>query len=280
MEDYAIRLENAKEVLQNAEAILIGAGAGLSTAAGLEYSGEAFQRNYPEFIQKYHFTDLYTASFYNFPTQEEKWAFWARLIQQNRFNEKPLELYQKLYYLVKTKEYFVITTNVDGQFEKAGFPSEKLFLVQGDYSLLQCEEGCHNKTYYNENLVKRWLKETKDGRIPTELVPKCPVCGKNMDMNLRKDANFVQDEHWYKQTEKYEAFLQKYQGKNLVLLEIGVGFNTPSIIRFPFENMVYHNGKTILIRINKDYPFVSEEIRNKAISFQEDVSSMIEDLSL
>lgn len=150
--------------------------------------------------------------------------------------------------------------------------------MQGDYSLLQCEEGCHNKTYYNENLVKRWLKETKDGRIPTELVPKCPVCEKNMDMNLRKDANFVQDEHWYKQAEKYEAFLQKHQGKNLVLLEIGVGFNTPSIIRFPFENMVYHNGKTILIRINKDYPFVSEEIRNKAISFQEDVSSMIEDL--
>lgn len=277
MEEYKIRIQNAKQAIKNADYILIGAGAGLSTAAGLEYSGESFQRDYKEFIKKYHFEDLYTASFYPFSSQEEKWAFWAKLIKLNRFRE-PLRLYQELLELVKDKNYFVITTNVDGQFETAGFNIEKIFAVQGNYRFLQCENACHNKLYDNKEMVEEWLKHTENLKIPKQLVPKCPVCGGNMEMNLRKDANFVQDENWYKQAQKYDEFLYRIENKNVVLLEIGVGFNTPGIIRFPFEQMTYQHLKTTLIRMNKDYPMVRQEIKNKAISFDEDINQMIGDL--
>ncbi len=277
MEEYNIRLQNAKQAINHADYILIGAGAGLSTAAGLEYGGKSFQRDYKEFIEKYHFEDLYTASFYPFSSQEEKWAFWARLIKLNRFRE-PLRLYQELLDFVKDKDYFVITTNVDGQFETAGFDTEKIFAVQGDYRFLQCENACHNKLYDNKEMVEEWLKHTENLKIPKQLVPKCPVCGGNMEMNLRKDANFVQDENWYKQAKQYEQFLDEIEDKNVVLLEIGVGFNTPGIIRFPFEQMTYKHLKTILIRMNKDYPMVRQEIENKAISFDEDVNKVLNDL--
>lgn len=278
MEKYNLRISSAKKVIQEADYIIIGAGAGLSTAAGLEYSGENFKKNYKEYIERYNFQDLYSASFYPFETQEEKWAFWAKLIKLNRYNEKPLKLYQELYNIVNKKEYFVITTNVDGQFEKAGFDKDKLFIVQGDYGFLQCEDACHNKLYYNEEMVEKWLKNTKNCKIPSDLVPKCPVCGKNMDMNLRKDANFVQDENWYNQSEKYEDFLNKTKENKVVLLEIGVGFNTPGIIRFPFEQIVYNNLKSTLIRINKDYPQTMLEIDSRAILFDEDINKIIGDL--
>lgn len=277
MEEYNSRILKAKQVIKNADYILIGAGAGLSTAAGLEYSGESFKKNYKEFIEKYNFTDLYTATFYPFKTQEEKWAFWAKMIKLNRFN-KPLKLYKELLYLVKDKEYFVLTTNADAQFEIAGFEKDKIFATQGDYSLLQCEDGCHNKLYNNKEMVEEWLELTEDCEIPEDAVPKCPVCGKNMDMNLRKDGNFVQDEYWYKQSKEYEDFLDGTKGKNVVLLEIGAGFNTPGIIRFPFEQMVYNDTKTTLIRINKDYPLPMLEIGNKTISFDENTNRVIEDL--
>ena len=277
MEEYNSRILKAKQIIKNADYILIGAGAGFSTAAGLEYSGESFEKNFNEFIKKYDFSDLYSASFYPFKKQEEKWAFWAKLIKLNRFNS-PLKLYKELLEAVKEKEYFVITTNVDGQFEIAGFEKEKIFAVQGDYSLLQCEAACHNKLYNNKEMVEEWLKLTENCEIPKELVPKCPVCGKNMEMNLRKDANFVQDENWYKQSKNYEDFLDKTKNKNVVLLEIGVGFNTPGIIRFPFEQMAYNDSKTTLIRINKDYPKTMLEIENRIISFDEDTKQIIEDL--
>ncbi|HIT24174.1 MAG TPA: Sir2 silent information regulator family NAD-dependent deacetylase [Candidatus Faecimonas intestinavium] len=267
----------AKEKIKNADYIIIGAGSGLSTAAGLEYNGESFEKNYKEFIKKYHFQDLYSASFYPFSSQEEKWAFWARLVKLNRLN-KPLKLYQELLETMKEKEYFVLTTNVDGQFEIAGFNNDKIFAIQGDYSFIQCEEGCHDKLYNNKNMVEEWIKNTKNCKIPKDLVPKCPVCGKNMEMNLRKDANFVQDEKWYIQAKRYEEFLEKAKSKKLLLLEIGVGFNTPGIIRLPFEQMTYHNLRTSLIRINKDYPFASHEIENRMISFNEDTNRIIEDL--
>lgn len=277
MEEYSSRILKAKQVIQNADYILIGAGAGLSTAAGLEYSGESFEKNYKEFIEKYNFQDLYSATFYPFRTMEEKWAFWAKLIKLNRFNN-PLKLYQKLLELVKDKEHFVITTNADGQFEIAGFEKDKIFAVQGDYSLIQCENGCHNKLYNNKEMVEDWLELTEDCEIPEDLVPKCPVCGKDMEMNLRKDGNFIQDENWYKQSQNYEDFLDRTKNKNVVLLEIGVGFNTPGIIRFPFEQMANNDLKTTLIRINKDYPQTMLEIKNKTISFNEDTNKIIEDL--
>lgn len=280
MEEYSKRISEVKNLINEADYILIGAGSGFSTAAGLEYSGESFKKNYKDFIEKYGFSDLYSASFYDFNAQEEKWAFFAKMISLNRFNKEPLKLYQELFSLINEKDYFVITTNVDGQFEKAGFEKEKVFEVQGDYAYLQCENACHNKLYYNYNLVNEWLKNTKDCKIPSNLVPKCPVCGGNMEMNLRKDANFVQDENWYKQDKRYGEFLDKSQDKNLLLLEIGVGFNTPGIIRFPFEQMVNNNINTHLVRINKDYAFASKEITNRTLLFDEDVNELIKNFNL
>ena len=278
MEEYNSRIIQAKQAIKQADYIIIGAGAGLSTAAGLLYSGEKFEKDFKEFIGKYRFDNLYSASFYEFKTQEEKWAFFAKMIKLNRYNEKPLKLYQELYEIVKNKEYFVLSTNVDGQFYNSGFDKDKIFEVQGDYSYLQCENACHNKLYNNRDLVEKWLQNTKDCKIPSDLVMKCPVCGTNMDMNLRKDANFVQDENWYSQSQKYEDFLSRSKDKNVVLLEIGVGFNTPGIIRFPFEQMTANSENKTLIRINKDYPLPMLKISNKTISFDEDTNKIIEDL--
>lgn len=278
MEEYNSRIIQAKQAIKQADYIIIGAGAGLSTAAGLLYSGEKFKKDFKEFIEKYYFEDLYSASFYNFKTQEEKWAFFAKMIKLNRYNETPLKLYQELYEIVKNKEYFVLSTNVDGQFYNSGFDRKKVFEIQGDYSYLQCENACHNKLYNNKELVEKWIHNTKNCKIPSNLIMKCPVCGGNMDMNLRKDENFVQDEHWYEMSQRYDEFLNKIQNKNVVLLEIGVGFNTPGIIRFPFEQMTANNVKTTLIRINKDYPLPMLEIRNRTISFDEETNKIIEDL--
>lgn len=277
MEEYKLRINKMKQLLKEADCILIGAGSGLSTAAGLKYSGENFQKNYKEFMQKYHFEDLYSASFYEFKTQEEKWAFFSKMILLNRYN-KPLTLYKELYDIVKDKNYFVITTNVDGQFEISGFDKEKIFAVQGDYKYLQCENACHNKLYDNSEIVKKWTANMKECKIPSELVMKCPVCGGNMDMNLRKDDKFVQDENWYKQLKAYKSFLKEMKNKNVVLLEIGVGFNTPGIIRFPFEKMTIENSKTRLIRINKDYLKCFLDIADKAITFNEEVKQILDDL--
>ena len=278
MEEYNSRILQAKQAIKQADYIIIGAGSGLSAAAGLKYSGEKFERNYKEFIEKYHFEDLYSASFYDFSSQEEKWAFFAKMIKLNRYNEKPLKLYQKLYEIIKDKNYFVLSTNVDGQFFNSGFDKDKVFEVQGDYCYLQCENACHNKLYYNKELVEKWIQNTVDCKIPSNLVMKCPVCGGNMDMNLRKDANFVQDSNWYDMSRKYDEFLGRTKDKNVVLLEIGVGFNTPGIIRFPFEQMTNNSKKTTLIRINKDYPSTMLEIESKTISFNEDTNKVIEDL--
>lgn len=260
MENYNLRIKNAKQIIKNADYIVIGAGAGLSDAAGLKYGGESFEKNYKEFIDKYNFSDLYSASFYQFETEQEKWAFWAKVIKFNRLNSA-LNLYKKLLELVKNREYFIITTNVDGQFEIAGFNKDNIFAVQGDYAFLQCKKACHNKLYDNRNIAEEWLKNIKNCKIPEKLIPKCPVCGKNMEMNLRKDINFVQDEKWYEKSEKYDKFMQKAKGNNLLLLEIGVGFNTPGIIRFPFEKITNIEDKTKLIRINKDYPRNNHEYR-------------------
>lgn len=276
--EYRDRILKVRDLLKEADYVLIGAGAGLSAAAGMKYSGESFEKNYREFIDKYYFDDLYSASFYDFKTQEEKWAFFARMIKLNRYNDKPLQLYQELYELVRSKDYFVLSTNVDGQFYNSGFDAEKVFEIQGDYCFLQCENACHDKLYYNRELVEEWIQNTKDCRIPSDLVMKCPVCGGNMDMNLRKDANFVQDKNWYVQAKKYDEFINNAKDKKIVLLEIGVGFNTPGIIRFPFERMTEENEDTYLVRINKEYPSAILDISDKLVSFNENVSKIIGDL--
>lgn len=268
-------IDKAKELIKTADYILIGAGAGLSTSAGLEYSGRRFEENFGDFIKKYHFTDMYTASFYDFDTEEEKWAYWAKHIQINDTGIGPTKLYKDVLELVKDKNYFIITTNVDDQFYKAGFDKEKVFAVQGSYKYIQCRNACHNKLYDATDLVKEMVEKTKDCKIPTELVPECPVCGDRMEVNVRIDANFVQDDNWYKLDNKYGEFLDNTKDKNVVLLELGVGFNTPGIIRFLFEQMTYQNENWKLIRINKDNCNTFLELEDRSILFQNDINEII-----
>lgn len=278
MKNYKERIKKASEAINNAEYILIGAGAGLSDAAGLKYSGQRFTDRFRDFIEKYDMEDLYSSSFYQFETMEEKWAYWARHISLNRFETPATELYKKLYQLTREKKYFALTTNVEHQFWKAGFPDEKIFAIQGDYGYIQCAKGCHNKLYDNEELVKEMLKQTKDCKIPSELVPKCPVCGGEMDVNVRKDQYFIQDEAWDKACSNYTSFLKEIEDKKVVFMELGVGFNTPSIIRYPFEQMTYVNPNGTLIRLNRDYAAGAVENKNKTIPFEEDMMEVIDNL--
>lgn len=273
--EYRERIERARLAIQKADCIIIGAGAGLSTAAGLEYSGNRFTDNFKPFIVKYGMKDLYTSSFYPFKTQEERWAYWAKHISLNRYETPATELYIELHQFLEEKNYFVITTNVDGQFEKAGFERDKLFEVQGNYAFFQCEMGCHNKLYYNKEIIKRMLDETIDCQIPPHLVPKCPVCGGEMDVNLRKNQSFVEDNNWTESFSRYNKLISKMQNKSVVFLEIGVGYTTPGIIKYPFEDMVYKNPRSILIRINKDFPTGVKENYNSTVSFDENLSEII-----
>lgn len=273
MENYKQRIEEAKKVIDNADYVIIGAGAGFSSAAGILYSGKRFEDNFQEFIEKYGMTDMYSSGFYPFETQEEKWAYWSRHVYVNRFSVGETELYKKLLDIVKDKEYFVLTTNVEHQFWINGFDDERIFATQGDYGLMQCEKGCHDKLYSNEKLVFEALERTEDCKIPSELVPVCPVCGGHMDLNLRKDQYFVEDEKWHEMADNYRNFLSKIdENKNTVFLELGVGFNTPTIIRYPFEQMTYNNKNMTLIRFNRDYPNAIPENKDKTISFDEEIS--------
>ena len=275
MNEISKKIEQAKNLIKNADYILIGAGAGLSTSAGLDYSGKRFQENFGEFIEKYHFTDMYTAGFYDFNTEEEKWAFWAKHIYLNDTGIGPTKLYQDILELVKDKNYFVITTNVDDQFYKAGFDKEKVFATQGSFRYIQCSKACHNKLYDATDLVKEMIEKTKDCKIPTELVPVCPVCREKMEVNVRIDANFVQDDNWYKQDRKYGELLDNNKDKNVILLELGVGFNTPGIIRIPFEQMTEQNLNWKLIRINKDNCDTFLDIKDKSILIEDDINKII-----
>lgn len=269
-----------KKLINDAEYILIGAGAGLSTAAGIEYSGKRFTDNFADFIKKYNFTDMYTSSFYDFETEEEKWAYWAKHIYVNNTGMDATKLYKKLLNIVKDKKYFVLTTNVDDQFYKSGFNKEKIFAIQGSYRYIQCSEACHNKLYDAKELVEKMLENTHDCKIPSGLVPVCPICGKTMDVNIRKDAYFVEDEHWYKQDERYGEFLDSTKNNKVLLIELGVGFNTPGIIRIPFEQMVYKNPNWKLVRINKDDCRTFLDIEDRSILIEDDISKVIEEIEL
>ena len=269
-------LNDIKKLIEQADCILIGAGAGLSASAGINYAGDEFEKEFAPFIKKYGFTDLYTASFYEFETEEEKWAYFAKHIKFADTGRKATLLYKNIYELVKNKSYFVITTNVDDQFEKAGFEKNKIFATQGSYSKLQCSKACHNKLYDNTELINRMIEETDcDLKIPTNLVPICPICKERMEVNLRKDAYFVQDENWYRQIKAYEDFVNNAKDKKVILLELGVGFNTPIIIRFPFEQMTMQNKNWNLVRINKDNVITWNDIEEKSILIQEDIANII-----
>lgn len=274
-ENLESRIKKAKQALEEAEYVLLGGGAGLSAAAGLDYSGRRFTENFKPFIKKYGMTDMYTSSFYPFKKQEEKWAYWAKHISVNFYDMPATDLYLDLLRLVQNKHYFVITTNVERQFYKAGFLPDKIFAVQGDYGYRQCAKGCHNVLYDNEELVKGMITETVDCAIPTALVPVCPVCGGSMDVNVRKDAYFVQDEAWDVANERYGIFLEGAEKAKVAFLELGVGYNTPGIIRYPFEQMTHGNEQAVLIRFNQLHPEGALENRSRTIAFTEEMSEVI-----
>ncbi len=276
MNSFSERIKIAREKIEKADAVVIGAGAGLSAAAGLDYSGPAFKKEFADYIEKYHFPDLYSSSFYDFPTEEERWARWARHINYARFRPEAFPLYKELFDLVKDRNYFVITTNVDGQFRKAGFDPEKIFEVQGDYGLMQCATGCHPKVYSDKEAVETILKHSHDLTVDSKYLPVCPVCGGNMDVHVRKNQFFVQDENWDKAAERYEKFMTRYvDGGPAVLLELGIGFNTPTIIRYPFEQVTYHNPQATLIRINSEYPHGPKVTAARTIPFTENMQEVV-----
>ena len=274
-------MENIKKLfdnLQSADVVVVGAGAGLSTAAGFTYAGERFERHFADFIEKYGFSDMYTAGFYNFPTQEEFWAYWSRHIYFNRYVPAPKPVYDNLLKLVKDKDYFVITTNVDHQFQKAGFDKQRLFYTQGDYGLFQCATPCHQKTYDNEEVITRMVAEQEDMHIPSELVPKCPVCGGKMVPNLRSDSTFVEDEGWHAAAQRYLDFVNNHQQGRVLYWDLGIGANTPTIIKLPFMQMTYKNPDAIYATVNLGEAFTVEQIEDRSIVIDADIAFVLEEM--
>lgn len=274
-ENISDNIEKLKEKIRTADAVVIGAGAGLSTAAGFTYSGERFEKYFSDFRKKYGFEDMYSGGFYPYQTPEEHWAYWSRYIFVNRYMDPPTDLYNKLYKSVKDKDYFVITTNVDHCFQKAGFDKKRLFYTQGDYGLFQCNEPCCQETFDNEAIVLEMLKQQKDMKIPTELLPVCPHCGKPLTMNLRSDDKFVEDEGWHRAAERYQNFLRTRAGGKILFLELGVGYNTPVIIKYPFWQMTAKNPNATYASINKGQAVCPTEIRHKSICINDNISNTI-----
>lgn len=267
-----------KQELETADAVVIGAGSGLSTSAGFAYTGERFQKYFGDFIAKYGFRDMYSGGFYPFDSLEEHWAYWSRYIFINRYMDAPKPVYSDLFQLVQEKDYFVLTTNVDHQFQKAGFDKHRLFYTQGDYGLWQCSKPCHQKTYDNEAIVKKMLAEQKGMKIPTELVPHCPVCGAPMSMNLRADDTFVEDDGWHVAARRYEDFLRRHEGKHILFLELGVGGNTPVIIKYPFWRTTYQNPNAVYACVNLSEAYCPKEIQKRSICIDGDIGCCLREL--
>ena len=272
------------ETLHAADAVVVGAGAGLSTAAGFTSSGERFEKYFADFIEKYGFTDMYTAGFHHFPTEEEHWAYWSRHIHYNRYVPAPKPVYDNLLKLVKNKDYFVITTNVDHQFQKAGFDKKRLFYTQGDYGLFQCAKPCHKKTYDNEEVIRNMIDYQVKTRfiaspqIPAELIPRCPVCGGPMTVNLRSDNTFVEDEGWHVAAQRYIDFVNGHAQGKILYWDLGIGSNTPTIIKLPFMQMTYKNPEAIYATINLGEAFTVEQIKNRSIVIDGDIGEVLEEL--
>lgn len=272
-------MERLKAALQDCDAVVIGAGAGLSTAAGFTYTGERFEQHFSDFAQKYGIQDMYSGGFYPFPTQEEFWAYWSRYIFINRYQDAPKSVYDDLLKLVADKDYFVITTNVDHCFQKAGFDKKRLFYTQGDYGLFQCSEPCCQETFENEAMIREMVTRQEDMKVPTELLPVCPHCEKPLTMNLRSDNKFVEDEGWHRAAERYENFLRTRAGGKILFLELGVGYNTPVIIKYPFWQMTAKNPNAIYACINQGQAVCPQEIQQRSICINADIAPIISSLA-
>lgn len=271
-------MERLQTALQDCDSVVIGAGAGLSTSAGFVYTGERFEKYFSDFAAKYGIKDMYSGGFYPFATPEEHWAYWSRYININRYMDAPKPVYDDLLKLVQDKDYFVITTNVDHCFQKAGFDKKWLFYTQGDYGLFQCSEPCCQKTYDNEQVVCQMVEQQKDMRIPTELVPHCPVCGRPMTMNLRCDDTFVEDEGWHRAAERYSEFLRRHRELKMLFLDLGTGMNTPTIVKFSFWRMANEWSDATYACINLGEAYAPREIEAKSICINADIGSVLKQL--
>lgn len=266
--------DKLQELIENADAIIIGAGAGLSSSAGLEYGGERFKKLFPEFIKQYHLTDMYSSAFYPFESLEQYWGYFSKHIYHNRYTSVVNSCYDDLLQLVQDKNYFVITTNADHLFIKSGFDKQRLFYTQGDYGLFQCSKGCHNKTYDNKEIIYKMVDKQKDLRIPTNLIPYCPVCGNPMDVNLRKDTTFIEDEGWNLAHNRYQDFLKQNKHTKVVYLELGIGYNTPSIIKYPFWLNTHQNKHANYVCINTFDCNCPKEIKHQSLCLEANIKEV------
>ena len=288
------QIDKLRSELDSADAVVIGAGAGLSTAAGLTYSGERFEKYFGDFAARFGITDMYSGGFYPFPDEETRWAWWSRHIYYNRYIDSPKPVYQNLLGLVRDKDYFVITTNVDHQFQRAGFDKKRLFYTQGDYGLFQSVDPEIKETFDNEQWVMEAMEaqgfiRDDDGifqipengdvsmRIPSSLIPSAPD-GSPVTMNLRSDDTFVEDEGWHKAAEAYTTYLAEHEGKHVLFLELGVGGNTPVIIKYPFWRMTFDNKKAVYACINHSEAFCPKEIEDRSICIDGDIAEIFEEL--
>ncbi|MBQ1817093.1 MAG: Sir2 silent information regulator family NAD-dependent deacetylase [Clostridia bacterium] len=289
-------INKLKKALEESDAVIIGAGAGLSTSAGFIYTGERLEKYFSDFVGKYHFEDMYSGGFYamRWPA-EELWAYWSRYIYINRYMDPPKPVYGELFGLVKDKDYFVLTTNVDHCFQKAGFDKHRLFYTQGDYGLWQCSKPCHDKTYDNEETVRKMVLAQgftieEDGTltvpegaalkmtVPTELVPRCPVCGEPMSMNLRADDTFVEDEGWHTASQRYSDFLRRHKDLKVLFLETAVGWNTPGIVKFAFWQMTNAWPDAVYACLNYNEAYAPDEIKEKSILINGDIGEILNKL--
>lgn len=269
------KIPELQRLLRDAENILIGAGAGLSTAAGYTYDGERFRKNFADFAATYGFGDMYSGGFYPYATPEEFWGFWCRNIFVNRYDLPKSDVHAKLLALVRDKNYFVLTTNVDHLFQLNGFDKTRLFYTQGDYGLIQCPTPCHKKTYDNESIVRQMVAAEKNLRVPTELLPRCPKCGKVMVPNLRADETFVEDAGWNAAAYRYEKFLRQHISSDIVYLELGVGNNTPGIIKYPFWRLTAHNPRARYVCVNFGEAFVPDSIAAQSLTIDADIAEVL-----
>ena len=288
-------IDTLRQVLRHADTVVIGAGAGLSASAGFTYDGERFEQYFADFAAKYGIRDMYSGGFYPYSSPEEHWAYWSRYIYINRYQDAPKPVYQDLFSLVKDKDYFVLTTNVDHCFQKAGFDKKRLFYTQGDYGLFQCSEPCCQETFDNGFTIRQMVEAqgyqimpdgslsvpkstTLKTTIPSELVPHCPHCGRPMSMNLRADDTFAEDEGWHRAAERYREFLRRHEGQNILFLELGVGYNTPVIIKYPFWRMTAKNPNAFYACINQGQAVCPPEIERQSVRIHADIGAIIAQL--
>ena len=274
----AREIERLAEALENADAVLVGAGAGLSTAAGFTYSGARFERYFADFRERYGFTNMYSGGFYPYATAEERWAFWSRYVMVNRYDLGANPLYVQLRELLAGRDYFVLTTNVDHQFQLAGFDKQRLFYTQGDYGLFQCSKPCCRETFGNEAAIRAMFEQQRDMRIPSELIPRCPHCGAEMSMNLRADDTFVQDDGWFAAAARYRDFERRHRGMRTLYLELGVGYNTPAIIKYPFWRATLENPKATYACLNMGEALAPKEIAERSICINADLAETLSKL--